>query len=151
SPASPSATSWTGPPPTSAAARPGASGRTPPTTFTTRSPSRSDERDEPGGECSLPRFCRECAAMIRVLLAAVALALLPPGSRGEGTVVRLGVRPMAAPKPALKYLLLPEVRELNPGNPVQWYVRCFQEQRNFFYSKEATAARARYRSLPLGE
>ena len=58
---------------------------------------------------------------------------------------------MPAPKPALKYRLLPEVRELNPGNPVQWYLRCFPEQRNFFYSKEAVAERARYRAMPLAE
>jgi hypothetical protein len=58
---------------------------------------------------------------------------------------------MAAPKPALKYQLLPEVRELNPGNPAQWYVRCFQEQRNFFFGKEAVAERAHYRSAPLAE
>src|SRR6516165_11378096 len=88
--------------------------------------------------------------MIRVLLA-VGLAAFPLGSRASEPVVRLDVRPMAASKPALKYQLLPEVRELNPGNPVQWYVRCFQEQRNFFFSKEGTAERARYRSMPLAE
>src|SRR5262249_53546355 len=91
----------------------------------------------------------EYSAMTRVLLAAVALAALTCSSRAGETVVRLSVRPMAAPKPALKYQLLPEVRELNPGNPAQWYVRCFQEQRNFFFSKEATAERAHYRSMPL--
>src|SRR5438046_5399991 len=89
--------------------------------------------------------------MIRVLLAAGILAALPAGSGAEETAVRLKVRPMPAPKPALKYLLLPEVRELTPGNPAQWYLRCFQEQRNFFFGKEATAERARYRSLPLAE
>src|SRR5262245_57177972 len=89
--------------------------------------------------------------MTRLLLAAVALAVLPLGSRAETNVVRLNVRPMAAPKPALKYLLLPEVGELTPGNPAQWYVRCFQEQRNFFFTKEANAERRRYRTMPLAE
>jgi hypothetical protein len=89
--------------------------------------------------------------MIRVFLAATALALLPLGSRAGETVVRLNVRPMSAPKPALKYQLLPEVRELNPGNSVQYYLRCFAEQNNFFYSKEATTERARYRTMPLAE
>src|SRR5262249_45798312 len=51
----------------------------------------------------------------------------------------------------LKYQLLPELSELNPGNPVQWYIRCFAEQRNFFFSKEANAQRSRARSLPLSE
>jgi hypothetical protein len=88
--------------------------------------------------------------MNRVLLAAVTLAMLPLGSFA-GETVRLNVSPSAAPKPALKYLLLPEVRELNPGNPVQWYVRCFAEQRNFFFGKEATAERARLLVLPLDQ
>ena len=89
--------------------------------------------------------------MTRVFLAAVVLAALPLASGAEEPAVRLGVRPMRAPIPALKYQLLPDVRELNPGNPAQWYVRCFQEQRNFFYGKEAVAERARYQSLPLAE
>lgn len=78
---------------------------------------------------------------------AVMLAALP----ADAPVVRLSVRPMAAPKPALKYLLLPEVRELNAGNPVQWYMRCFAEQRNFFFGKEGTAQRQRYLALPMAE
>jgi hypothetical protein len=89
--------------------------------------------------------------MIRVLAAALALAVLPPGSRAEEKVVRLSVQPMPAPKPVLKYLLLPEVREMNPGNPVQWYLRSFQEQRNFFFGKGASAERARYLALPLAK
>ncbi|MFO0844263.1 MAG: hypothetical protein U0797_18015 [Gemmataceae bacterium] len=85
--------------------------------------------------------------MTRVLLAALALAA---GSRA-GEPIRLSVQPMAAPKPIFRYRLLPEVRELSPGNPVQWYVRTFQERRNFFFGKEAVAERARYRSAPLAE
>src|SRR6516162_4903757 len=89
--------------------------------------------------------------MIRLLFVGLALAALPLGSRAGETVVRLEVRPMPAPIPALKYQLLPEVRELNAGNPAQWYLRCFQEQRNFFFSKEAVAERARYLAIPLAE
>lgn len=89
--------------------------------------------------------------MTRAFLAAVVLTALPLGSRAGETVVHLNVRPMAAPKPALKYQLLPELRELHPGNPAQNYLKCFAEQRNFFFSKEATAERARYLSLPLAE
>ncbi len=80
--------------------------------------------------------------MNRVLPAAILLAAFPLGSSAGETVVRLTFQPMAAPKPALKYLFLPEVREMNPGNPVQWYVRCFAEQRNFFFSKEGVAERS---------
>jgi hypothetical protein len=89
--------------------------------------------------------------MNRVLLAAAALALLTPGARAEEAVVRLNVGPMAAPKPALKVQLLPEVGELNPGNAAQNYLKCFMEQRYFFYSKDATADRARYLAMPLAE
>jgi hypothetical protein len=70
---------------------------------------------------------------------------------GAEPTTRLSVQPMAAPQPSLRYVLLPELRELNSGNPVQWYIRCFQEQRNFFFGKEAVAERARYRSMPLTE
>ena len=87
--------------------------------------------------------------MIPILLAAVSIAApLSPTRPGE-TVVRLNVRPMAAPSPALKYQLLPEVRELQAGNPVQWYLRCFAEQRNFFFIKESVDERTRYQRMPL--
>src|SRR5207248_8235458 len=43
------------------------------------------------------------------------------------TLIRLTVYPMAAPKPALRYLLLPELKEMNPGNPIESYLRCFAD------------------------
>ena len=89
--------------------------------------------------------------MIRVLLTTVVLAALPFSSRAGETVVRLNVRPMPAPKPALRYVLLPEVHEYHPGNAAQYYLRCFAEQRNFFFSKEGVAQRARYLAMPLAE
>lgn len=64
-------------------------------------------------------------------------------------VARVGVTPAAAPKPALKYQLLPEVRELKAGNASQWYLRCFMEQRQFFFNKDVVAERARQRTMPL--
>jgi hypothetical protein len=87
--------------------------------------------------------------MRRPVLPLVALTLVLPVCRAAEAVVRLDVRPMPAPQPALRYQLLPDVRELRPGNPAQWYIRCFQEQRIFFFGKEPTAERARLRSLPL--
>jgi hypothetical protein len=73
----------------------------------------------------------------------------PPSASASEPVVTLTVSPAAAPKPALKYQLLPEVRELKTGNSTQWYLRCFMEQRNFFFNKEAVATRARQRTAPL--
>jgi hypothetical protein len=64
---------------------------------------------------------------------------------------RLTVQPMAAPQPSMRYYLLPELREMNSGNPAQWYIRCFQEQRNFFFSQSAVAQRAQFRSMPLAD
>jgi hypothetical protein len=89
--------------------------------------------------------------MTRVLLTAMALAAFPLGSRGEEAAVRLTVQPMRAPKPALKYQLLPELRELKPGNAAQNYLKCFMEQRYFFFTKESAAERARYQTMPLAE
>jgi hypothetical protein len=91
--------------------------------------------------------------MTRVLLflAAAALAASPPDPRAEATAVRLDVRPMPAPRPALKYQLLPGLEELNPGNAAQNYLKCFMEQRIFFFSRESIAERARYQAMPLAE
>jgi hypothetical protein len=89
--------------------------------------------------------------MTRLLLSAVALAAFPLGTLAEDSAIRLCVRPMPAPKPVLKYQLLPELRELNPGNAAHNYLKCFMEQRDFFYSKEATAERARYLAMTLAK
>ena len=61
--------------------------------------------------------------------------------RPTETVIRLNVSRMTAPKPALRYPLLPELREITPGNPVQGYLKCFMEQNNFFFHKDAVANR----------
>ena len=42
---------------------------------------------------------------------------LPSREPPPEMLIRLTVQPMAAPKPALRYLLLPELKEMNPGNP----------------------------------
>jgi hypothetical protein len=44
------------------------------------------------------------------------------------TLIRLKVRPRAEPKPALRYLLLPDLKELQPGNPIPNYLRCLLDQ-----------------------
>jgi hypothetical protein len=92
--------------------------------------------------------------MPRIISAFTALILVCSSARaaepGE-TSVRFVVQPMAAPKPVLKYVLLPEINELNPGNAAQWYLRCFAEQRNFFFGKESTDERKRLLTMPLSE
>src|SRR5215471_272956 len=87
----------------------------------------------PARRHTVPRTPLCCAA-----LPAFALPARPdPATTATETVIRLNVQPMAAPKPALRYLLLPELREMNPGNPVQNYLKCFMEQQKFFFDKEA--------------
>jgi len=71
---------------------------------------------------------------------AVCLAQDPP--KQTETIIRFDVKPMAAPKPALKYQLLPELREMNPGNPILDYLKVFGEQQNFFSTRtRSTTAR----------
>ena len=65
--------------------------------------------------------------------------------------IQLHVQPMSAPVPALKYQLLPQLDELNPGNAAQNYLKCFMEQHVFFFSKQAVADRDRYETMPLAE
>jgi hypothetical protein len=72
--------------------------------------------------------------VLLTLLLPIAMAAFSPASRAAPqitpaeTLIRLNVQPMAAPKPALRYLLLPELKELTPGNPIPGYLRCFMEQ-----------------------
>jgi hypothetical protein len=89
--------------------------------------------------------------MIRLFLTAVLLAAFTISAHADESIIQLKVRPMPAPKPALKYQLLPELSELNSGNPSQNYLKCFMEQRTFFYGNPAVADRARYLAMPLAE
>jgi hypothetical protein len=89
--------------------------------------------------------------MTQLFLVALAMAAGPSSPGTKETAVRLYVRPMAAPKPAMTYQLLPDVGELNPGNAAQDYLKCFMEQRIFFYSKQGVAQRTRYQKMTLIE
>jgi hypothetical protein len=60
------------------------------------------------------------------------------------TIVKFVVEPKAAPKPLSRYLLLPELKEMSPGNPYPEYLKCFMEQQNFFFNKQMTEERERY-------
>src|ERR1700723_4109 len=65
--------------------------------------------------------------------------------------VRLTIHPMAAPTPALKYQLLPEVKEMNPGNAVQGFMKSFMAHEAFFFSKQSQADQEKWRTAPLEE
>ena len=80
-----------------------------------------------------------------ILPASVFAAPASPNARH----VLLDVQAAAAPVPALKYQLLPEVGEMNPGNAVPAYLKCFFEQNNFFFKKESVDERERLLICPL--
>ena len=86
--------------------------------------------------------------MARTLWVCALLIVLPRAAHADEPlapiVVRLTVTPQAVPTPALRYQLLPELREMNPGNPVQGYLDCFMEQ------KTSSSAKMRWRTARSG-
>jgi hypothetical protein len=87
--------------------------------------------------------------------AAVAALALPclagqAGSTSE-MVIRLDVRPAPAPTPALRYRLLPELKDMKPGNPIQGYMKCMMGQQKFLFDEEASRHRETLLAMPLKE
>jgi hypothetical protein len=95
--------------------------------------------------------------MLRTCLCCAVVAVFAVPCRADQTtstpetLIRLNVSPGRAPKPALRYLLLPELLEMNPGNPIQNYMKCFMEQQKFFFDKEAFERREKLLTMPLKE
>jgi hypothetical protein len=93
--------------------------------------------------------------MRRTLISCAVLAVFGVPCQAEDstaareTFIRLSVLPAPSPKPALRYQLLPELREMNPGNPIQNYFKCFMEQHKFFFDKEAFQRREKLLTVPL--
>jgi hypothetical protein len=89
-----------------------------------------------------------------LLCFAAVTAFAQPYLAGQTTttsemVIRLNVRPMPAPKPALRYRLLPELKEMSEGNPIQSYMQCMLEQKQFFFDLEAFQKREKLLAMPL--
>ena len=83
---------------------------------------------------------RNCFVLAACLLFALSAFAANPGKDRH---VTLDVQPRSAPSPALKYQLLPELAEMQPGNCIPAYLKCFCEQNNFFYNKDIVAERER--------
>jgi hypothetical protein len=66
-------------------------------------------------------------------------------------VVKSTVSPAPAAVPALKYLLLPELRDQQPGNQVQAFYKCFMEQHAFYRDKGEIEKRERWSTAPLAD
>ena len=95
--------------------------------------------------------------MARILVALIAAGLVAVPCRGDDadanpeTLIRLEIDPSPAPSPALRYLLLPELKEMKPGNPIFNYFKCSMEQESFLFDKEAFERRERLLAMPLKE
>jgi hypothetical protein len=70
---------------------------------------------------------------------------------GGETLISMTVDPAATPSPALRYVLLPEYSEMNPGNPIQALMKCFMEQQKFFFDKQEVERRESLLTMPLAE
>jgi hypothetical protein len=90
-------------------------------------------------------------------LAGTALAILVVPCRADQivvaseTLIRLTVPSAPVPKPALRYLLLPDLIEMSPGNPIQQYIKSSMEQQSFFFDKAAFERREQLLAMPLRE
>src|SRR5690349_4097336 len=97
--------------------------------------------------------------MLRTLLGCAVLIVVvvpcradPAGAPAPAeTRIRLRVSPAPAPSPALRYLLLPELKEMNPGNPCLAYLRCFMGQQKFFLDRTAVERREALLAVPLAD
>jgi hypothetical protein len=93
----------------------------------------------------------------RILLCFAAIAAFALPCRAQQTrsafetLIRLNVRPVPAPIPALRYRLLPELKEMHPGNPIQSYMKCIMEQKKFFFDEEGFQHREKLLTKPLEE
>jgi hypothetical protein len=94
----------------------------------------------------------------QILSSCLALALFavprPAASQTPSnpeTLIRLSVTAAPAPRPALRYRLLPDLQEMNPGNPILNYMKCMLEQERFFFDREACAHREKLLAMPLEE
>jgi hypothetical protein len=83
----------------------------------------------------------ETVVIASALWCAVLLAVPSIDPARPETVIRLTVDPMPAPKPALRYGLLPELREMTPGNPIPNYLKCLLDQ-DFTASEEKLSRNA---------
>src|SRR5580700_1180472 len=91
-----------------------------------------------------------CLRMIVGALVAV-LSAAPIRAEESVTVIKLAARAQAAPKPALKYFLLPELKDMEQGNPIPAYYKCFMEQNHFYFDKESVDNREKWQKCPLAE
>jgi hypothetical protein len=87
-----------------------------------------------------------------VLVALAQSPAQPPREPKDGKlVIPIEVSAARPPSPALKYTLLPELRDCRPGNQVPAFYKCFMEQNYLFFDKEANQKRDRWMAAPLAD
>ena len=91
---------------------------------------------------------RMSCALALLMAAFVPCQAQQTGAKPE-TLIRLSVVPAGAPKPALKYLLLPSLQEMSPGNPIEGYLKCYLEQYRFVFDEEQFDRRKTLLAMPL--
>jgi hypothetical protein len=97
------------------------------------------------------RFLFSISLILTIASLSGTVAQSPAPTSDVPWIVPLNVSPSAEPKPALKYLLLPDARDLNPGNQIPAFYKCFMEQHNFYRTKESIDQREKWASAPLQE
>ena len=96
-------------------------------------------------------------SMLRTVLCCAALAFVALPCRADEpaanpeTLIRLTVHPAAAPKPALRYQLLPELKEMNPGNPHPELLEVLHGTAEILFRQGGFQRREKLLAMPLKE
>lgn len=91
-------------------------------------------------------------APLGVLLVGVIGSSQPtPQPKGGKLIIPVTVSPAPLPEPALKYTLLPELRETETGNQIPAFYKCFMEQHAFYRDKGMIEQREKWSAAPLAE
>jgi hypothetical protein len=97
-------------------------------------------------------FLSSLACFVSLVLGWSGTTAQPPPVPKDGPwVVPITVHPMTEPKPALKYLLLPEARDIGAGNQIPAFYKCFMEQNYLYHNKEAIDQREEWLKAPLND
>ena len=94
--------------------------------------------------------CLFLFALAVLLAGGFAATAQPPIEPKDGkTVVPLTVDAVGPARPALQHRLLPELREMQTGNQIPAFYKCFLEQNHLFHNKESTDTQKKWMDAPL--
>jgi hypothetical protein len=74
-----------------------------------------------------------------------------PQPKDGKLVVPIRVSPEALPIPAMKYTLLPDLRDCQPGNQIPAFYKCFMERHAFYREKAMVDQREKWSTAPLAD